>query len=282
MTRTTARGAGRRRPRWGQNFLVSVGIVERILEAAAKGACDGIVEIGPGRGALTAGLARIAPRLVAVEKDRLLAEELRERLADARNLEILEADALEVPWSELTDRAARGAEATPARVKLVANLPYDVGTPLVLDWLRACASDPRLGEAVVMLQAEVGARLAAPPRTKEYGALGALAQSTHVVERLLDVAPSCFSPAPRVWSRVVRLTRRVEPAFPLELWEERAAFVHLAFAHRRKQLAVSLAGSHGLGRDAWREALRAIGAREDARAEELSPAELAALAATVR
>jgi 16S rRNA (adenine1518-N6/adenine1519-N6)-dimethyltransferase len=168
-----------------------------------------------------------------------------------------------------------------ARVKLVANLPYDVGTAMVIAWLRACASEPRLGEAIVMLQAEVGARLAARPGTKEYGALGALAQSTHSVERVADVSPSCFSPAPKVWSRVVRLSRRATPAFPLERWEPHAEFLHAAFAHRRKQLAVSLAGARGLGRDAWREALLAIGHREEARAEDLSPEDLAALAANV-
>lgn len=261
-------GRHSRKPRWGQNFLVNEGACRRIVESAGDLSRSVVVEVGPGRGALTRLLATAASRVVALEIDPLLAAALREELGAA--VAVRDQDALAADWSALADEAAR-------EVVLVANLPYETGTPILSRWLEASARDPRLPRAVVMLQREVAQRVGAAEGSADYGVLGALARATHRVTKVMDVAPGSFRPAPKVWSRVIRLERRERPDFAPSERDAVTRLVHAAFAHRRKQVASALDGFMGRTREQWQSALRGV-AREDARAQDLSPADFAALA----
>ena len=287
----------RRKARWGQNFLVNVGAAERIVAAAGDLAGRGVVEVGPGHGVLTRLLAGRAARVIALEIDPALAAELSAELEPAiraHRVAIRLEDAVEADWIALGDDLRATPEAPAA---FVANLPYESGTAILGRWLAASAADPRLDPAVVMLQREVAERIAAQPSTKAYGALSVLAQATHRVRTVLDVAPGSFRPMPKVFSRVLHLKRRADPLFEPPERAAVEAFVHAAFAQRRKQLAVVLGspgartpgaeGAPGLegapgpeaapGREGWQRLLAESGHPPTARAEELTPAELVAL-----
>jgi 16S rRNA (adenine1518-N6/adenine1519-N6)-dimethyltransferase len=156
----------------------------------------------------------------------------------------------------------------------VANLPYEAAAPILLRWLEASCAEPRLARAVVMVQLEMARRLAAGPGSKDYGSLGALAQCTHEVAKVVDAAPGSFRPPPKVRSRVVELRRLECPRLDLKSWKSGADFIHAAFAKRRKQLATGLAGRAGLSRADWQRLLAERGKAPTARAEEMEPAEL--------
>jgi len=260
----------------GQNFLVNAGAARAIVDAARLEPGDRVLEVGPGRGALTRLLLERCARVVAVEIEAALAGELDAALGGER-LAVENADATRLDWERVHARAGSSAEA--GRLHLVANLPYDVATPILLGWIARSHDDPRLGRAVVMVQREVAERLCARPRGRDFGSLAALVRCTHDVERLFDLGPGSFRPRPAVHSRVVRLERRERPLLPAGAWSAHAAFVRRAFSQRRKQLAAVLAREGPLGREQWRAVLREIGRSEAARAEELSPEELVALAA---
>lgn len=268
-----------RKPRWGQNFLVNPGIAEAMVAALGDVAGRGIVEIGPGHGILTRRLLDRGARVIAVEIDPALADSLARTLGESKAFALLKADALDVRWADLVEAALAGASAP---VRLCASLPYESGTRILLDWLEASAADPRMPDAVVMLQAEVGERLVARPRTKAYGSLGAIAQATHAIRPVLVVSPGSFRPQPKIWSRILRLTRLDDPLFAPSDRQRHASFIQAAFAHRRKQLASDLAGQDGLARERWQELLVSIGHSARARAEELTPSDLVALSRAAR
>jgi 16S rRNA (adenine1518-N6/adenine1519-N6)-dimethyltransferase len=209
----------------GQNFLVDENVVERIVRAVAPRADETIVEIGAGRGALTARLIERTGRLVAVEYDRDLVPVLRERFGGRENFELVEGDALTEDFCALIAPARQG--------RVVANLPYYISTAILQRLIeqRRC-----LGEMVLMLQREVVERITAPPGGSERGFLSVLVEAYCEAEKLFDVAPGAFRPVPKVWSTVVRL--RVHPAMPVEvkdealLWQLSSA----GFAQRRKTI----------------------------------------------
>jgi 16S rRNA (adenine1518-N6/adenine1519-N6)-dimethyltransferase len=223
------------------------------------------IEIGPGPGGLTrALLLEGAGRVVAVEKDPRCREALAEIAAAAPGrLEVVEADALSVPLAQLG----------PPPRRIVANLPYNVGTALLIGWLQAIARDSRALESVtVMLQREVAARLVAPPGGKDYGRLAVLTQWLCTGRILFDVPPSAFVPPPKVMSSVVRLTPRPEPLAPASLGAlERVT--QAAFGQRRKMLRQAL---KPLGDPA--RLLAGTGIAETARAETLTVEDFCALA----
>jgi 16S rRNA (adenine1518-N6/adenine1519-N6)-dimethyltransferase len=254
----------------GQNFLTGTHYPERIVAAVSPGADETIIEIGPGHGALTGLLVAAGARVIAVELDRDLIAPLAARFAAAPNFRLIEGDALEVDFCRLV------APAAAARV--VANLPYYVSTPILrrLIAARAC-----LTEMTLMLQREVVERVTAGPGGKEYGFLAALVQFYCEAEKLFDVPPGAFRPAPKVWSSVVRLRVRAAPA--AEVGDE-AFFVELLsalFAQRRKTILNNLRaarGRLGVGDDARiAQALDASGLDARRRAETLSLAEVARL-----
>src|SRR5882672_12800895 len=187
--------------RFGQNFLVDRNVVERIIEAVRPQPDETIVEIGSGRGALTSRLLERAGRVVAIEFDRDLVPQLREQFANFSNLTVVEADALS------TDFCAIISPAASARV--VANLPYNIATAILQRLIeqRHCISD-----MVLMLQKEMVERITAPAGSSERGYLSVFVEAYCETEKLFDVAPSSFRPAPKVWSSVVRLKLQAHPA----------------------------------------------------------------------
>jgi 16S rRNA (adenine1518-N6/adenine1519-N6)-dimethyltransferase len=254
------------RKRLGQHFLLDLNLTRRIARAAAPLGEGTVIEVGPGPGGLTrALLLEGAARVVAIEVDRRAITALQD-LQDAApgRLDLLEADALEV------DLAGLGS---PPR-RIVANLPYNVSTALLVRWLHQAG---QIADMVLMFQKEVADRLAAMPRSKDYGRLSVLAQHVCIVQRLFDVAPSAFVPPPKVTSSVVRLTPRPvgDRLVDLAILERVTA---AAFGQRRKMLRRSLAG---LFADPA-SVLTGLGLRPTARAEELGVADFVRLAELLR
>jgi len=259
------------RPILGQNFLVSATAQAAIVEALGDVSARTVVEIGPGRGAITALLAGRARRLVAVELDRTLAAQLREQLAErgidsGHAVEVLEQDVLQTDFAAL-----RGDE--PEKLLVVGNLPYYITSEILLRLFRYACDVER---AVVMVQREVADRLAARPGTRDYGVLTVTAQMHARVEKLMTLPPGAFRPVPQVHSTVVRLT--MAPRYA-ELGVEPGAFlkfVRSCFAQKRKMLGKNLRNA---GFEAGRvaPALAACGIAAGARAEEVSVEGLARL-----
>jgi 16S rRNA (adenine1518-N6/adenine1519-N6)-dimethyltransferase len=247
----------------GQHFLLDLNLTRRIARAAAPLGAGVTVEIGPGPGGLTRALLEEgAARVVAIELDRRCIAALTELQAVyGTRLEVIEGDARDIDIPAL-------AAARPLRI--VANLPYNVASPLLVKWLREAQAYESL---TLMFQKEVAERLAAKPRTPAYGRLGVLAGWICEVRRLFDVSPRAFTPPPRVTSAVVQLVpRAAQPGAALfEAFEKVTA---AAFGQRRKMLRSSLAT---LGVDAA-ALLAAAAIVPTARAEELDVAQFATLA----
>ncbi len=221
----------RPRRRFGQHFLHDPAVLDRIVDAVAPQAGEHLVEIGPGRGALTRRLLEATGgTLDAVEIDRDLAALLRRELAGYPRFVLHEADALDFDYAALA--LVRGG-----RLRIVGNLPYNVSTPLIF---RLLANAPVIHDLHVMLQREVVARIAASPGTSDYGRLTIMLAPWVRAEVLFEVGPGAFQPPPRVWSSVVRLTVRRDPAFPVS--PHFGAVVTAAFSHRRKTLRNALRG----------------------------------------
>lgn len=246
----------RPRRRFGQNFLQDAHAIDRIVDAVRLEEGDRLIEIGPGRGALTAPLIERFGRLTAIEVDRDLAADLRRRFGDA--LTLIEGDVLEIPLE--------------GRFALVGNLPYNVSKPIAMRLFELRA---QLASAVLMFQREVADKLCARPGEAAYGALSVLLAHAFRIEPLLRLGPGSFRPRPRVDSTVTRWR-------PLETLLDDARATALrgllrpAFAHRRKRLASNLAAPFG-DREAAERALAACGLEPGARAEHVSPERYLAL-----
>ncbi len=250
--------------RLGQNFVHDANTVRRIVAAAGLTPEDVVLEVGPGLGSLTLALLGAVHRVLAVEIDPVLAGALPATVADrapghADALRVLTADALRVRYPEIVE-AAGGAEPT----VLVANLPYNVGVPVLLHLL---AELPSLRSGLVMVQAEVADRLAAEPGTASYGVPSVKATWFADVRRAGAVPRGVFWPVPNVDSGLVAFTRRPPPSTIDR--SEVFKLVDAAFAQRRKTLRNALAGWAGSAADAER-VLRAAGVDPRARAEQLT------------
>ncbi|HEY0969894.1 MAG TPA: 16S rRNA (adenine(1518)-N(6)/adenine(1519)-N(6))-dimethyltransferase RsmA [Gemmatimonadales bacterium] len=254
--------------RLGQHFLADRRVLERIADALALTGAETVVEIGPGRGALTDILAERAGRLVAIEVDRALAALLRERYAGRRNVEILEADVLTVDLAAV----AGGPHV------LAGNVPYYITTPILFHALRP----PMPERSVYLVQKEVADRIAAAPASADYGALSANVQAVAAAEVLFTVPPGAFRPPPKVDSAVVRLTPRVDRVVPPERQESYRKLVLAAFGLRRKQLRRVVRTVRGLGAEAAEDAIRRAGLEPDARPETLAPGDFARLLEALR
>ncbi len=248
------------RPRLGQHFLSSPRYRDRILAALDIGPDDLVIEIGPGRGAMTEALAGRAAKVVAIEVDAPLARQLQERLAGKPNVEILHADVLASDLAQIS--LSRGA----ARCAVFGNLPYYITSP-ILHHVLGFADAVRAMAFVV--QVEVAERLAAAPGSRAYGYLSVYVQlhaEPHIVFR---IPPGAFSPPPKVHSALVSLN--VCSRFPAGLEnrrEEFLRFIKRCFAQKRKNLLNNLGGAYG--RDRVAEALAAMQLPLTARAEELN------------
>ncbi|MGH6872334.1 MAG: 16S rRNA (adenine(1518)-N(6)/adenine(1519)-N(6))-dimethyltransferase RsmA [Rhizomicrobium sp.] len=253
----------------GQNFLLDLNLTRRIARAAGPLEGETTYEVGPGPGGLTrALLMEGAARVVAVERDERCLPALHE-IASAYpgRLEIVSGDALAL------DETALFA----GPVRIAANLPYNVGSALLVKWLTVEAWPPFWSSATLMFQREVADRLVAAPGSKAYGRLSVLTQWRARPKILFDVSPRAFTPPPKVTSAIVRLEPRVEPAAPARL-ADLEAVTAAAFGQRRKMLRQSL---KTLAPDT--EAfIRAVNLDPTARAETLSVADFAALARQLR
>jgi 16S rRNA (adenine1518-N6/adenine1519-N6)-dimethyltransferase len=212
--------------RLGQNFLIDPNIVRKIVAAADLSPDDTVLEIGPGRGALTEALSRAARRVVAVEIDSQLHRLLQEKHTDWPNVELVCEDALRYPL-----------EAVPTGTIVVANLPYYISTPLLFRLLEHRHRFPRL---ILMLQNEVADRLVAKAGSADYGVLSVMAQYAAEMTKVFRVSAQCFRPRPEVGSAVVLLRVKKETLLSPQEEPTFGELVKAAFAHRRKMLVNSL------------------------------------------
>lgn len=251
--------------RLGQNFLVDEDVVAAIVAAAAIEPGDAVLEIGPGIGTLTQGLAEAGAAVTAVELDARLVTVLGQTLAGYDNVRLVHGDILKVDISR---------EMTKEPYKVVANLPYYITTPILMRLLEQRLPVSLL---VTMVQKEVAERMVAKPGGKDYGALSVAVQYYTAPEIVFTVPPSAFIPAPAVESAVIRCAVRAVP--PVAVADERMFFrtVKAAFAQRRKTLANGLKAA-GLPPAAAAEVLAAAGIDGTRRGETLSLAEFAAVA----
>ena len=263
-------GRGRHPPalkKFGQHFLSDEKILNAIVDALAPTSADTVVEIGPGRGSLTDLLAARSGRVVAVEIDRALVAQLRDKYSDRKNVEIVEGDFLEF------DLRAVSRE----DFLLIGNVPYNITTPIVFRALEP----PIPRRSVFLVQREVAERMAAQEDTESYGALSVNVAAVAIVEQVLAVPASAFRPPPKVESAVVRLTPRVRPLVPVESLPAFRAFVQAAFGMRRKQMQRVLRTAKGFSSEQAAALLDRAGIDPSVRPEVLSPEKFAELFALI-
>ncbi|HET9775822.1 MAG TPA: 16S rRNA (adenine(1518)-N(6)/adenine(1519)-N(6))-dimethyltransferase RsmA [Gemmatimonadaceae bacterium] len=249
--------------KFGQHFLSDRKILTAIVDALAPTPSDTVVEIGPGRGSLTDVLAERAGRLVAVEIDRALAAQLRERYAGRSSVEIVEGDFLEL------DAAALAGD----DYLLIGNVPYYITTPIIFKALEP----PIPRRSVFLVQLEVAERLAAKEESESYGALSVNVAMVATVEQVLRVPAGAFRPPPKVESAVVRLTPKSQPLVPISELRGLRTFVQAAFGQRRKQMQRVLRAVRSLTPQQSLDVLGTVRIDPKERPENVSPHQWAAL-----
>jgi 16S rRNA (adenine1518-N6/adenine1519-N6)-dimethyltransferase len=258
--------------RWGQNFLVNPGAIDTIIRIFRPAPDDLVLEIGPGRGALTRRLAGRVARLAAIEVDPDLAAALQRDLepsGGAGRVRIVRGDVLRVDLEGLL-RDLGAAPGRPARA--IGNLPYNIASAVLL---RLLARRRLLSDLLLMVQREVAARILSPPGRKTYGGLSVLCQAQARVESVLRLRPGSFRPAPKVDSEMIRVTPL--PAAAPEDTGALAALLRAAFASRRQTLLNNLARRRGLGAAGAARLIREAGLEPGMRAEEVPVAGFLAL-----
>jgi 16S rRNA (adenine1518-N6/adenine1519-N6)-dimethyltransferase len=265
-----------KKARLGQNFLADQRAADKILDALGEVSDKLVVEIGPGKGALTDRLVQRAGRLIAIELDRMLATELRYKYSRFPNIEILEGDVLAIDFRTVLNRTIGPLNdlrpIKPSRARVVGNLPYYVTSDILL---RLFEFQEQFDLIVIMVQREVADRIAAKPGSRDYGLLSATAQLYCRVENLFTLPPGAFSPPPKVHSSVLRLT--VAPRFQ-ELQvptRDFISFLKAAFAMKRKTLVNNLKEDYP--QENIRAALAQAGVRADVRAEAVGLEQMASV-----
>ena len=257
--------------KFGQNFLIDGHVLDKIIAAAEVTKEDCVVEIGPGIGTLTQYLAEAARNVISIEIDKMLIPILQETLADYDNVTVINQDVLKTDLWELVREHNEGRP-----VKVVANLPYYITTPIIMNLFE---SRLPVSSVTVMVQKEVAQRMQAGPGTKDYGALSLAVQYFAVPYIAANVPPNCFMPRPRVGSAVIRLTRHEKP--PVEVADEQAMFqiIRASFNQRRKTLVNSLHNSPQISKtkEEILRALEQMGLSQTVRGEALALEQFAAL-----
>lgn len=257
--------------KFGQNFLIDGHVLDKIIAAAEVTKEDCVVEIGPGIGTLTQYLAEAARNVIAIEIDKMLIPILQETLADYDNVTVINQDVLKTDLWELVREHNEGRP-----VKVVANLPYYITTPIIMNLFEGRLP---VSSVTVMVQKEVAQRMQAGPGTKDYGALSLAVQYFAVPYIAANVPPNCFMPRPRVGSAVIRLTRHEKP--PVEVDDEQAMFqiIRASFNQRRKTLVNSLHNSPQISKtkEEILRALEQMGLSQTVRGEALTLEQFAAL-----
>ncbi len=260
--------------KFGQNFLIDEGVLRGIVESAGVTKEDHVLEIGPGIGSMTHYLCEEAAHVTAVEIDDKLIPILTDLMQGYDNFTLIHDDILKV------DLEALAKEAGGKAFKVVANLPYYITTPIVMELLEKKLP---IESITIMVQKEVAERMQAGPGTKAYGALSLAVQYYADAEIEMEVSPSSFLPPPQVSSTVIKLTPYEKP--PVEVEDEKLMFrlIRDSFNQRRKTLvnALSNGGGAGISKDAIRESILEIGEKENIRGEALSLAKFAELANAV-
>ena len=254
----------------GQNFLIDDNVIDKILAGARLSETDKIIEVGPGIGTLTREMGKTAKSVVAIEIDKTLIPILEETLADLENVEVVNEDILKVDVQGLIKEKLEGGP-----VKLVANLPYYITTPIVMKFLE---EDIPVTDIVVMVQKEVADRMNAKPSTKDYGALSVAVQYYCDTEIVAKAPRHMFVPQPKVDSIVIGLHVREEKKYEVDNEDIFFKTVKASFGQRRKTLLNSLGGLGFLTKDQIKEALQAANIDEKRRGETLSIEEFATLA----
>lgn len=247
--------------RFGQNFLIDSHVLDKIIAAAGISKEDCSLEIGPGIGTMTQALAEASGRVVAVEIDRNLIPILSETLSAYDNVHLVNADILSLNLQQFIAEESGGRP-----VKVVANLPYYITTPIIMGLFESHAP---IESITIMVQKEVAERMRAEPGSKDYGALSLAVQYYAYPEIVAQVPPNCFIPRPSVGSTVIKLTRYVQP--PVSPAEPDLMFrlIKAAFAQRRKTLTNALSAGLGIDKEQSSAALRSLGISEQIRGEAL-------------
>ena len=242
----------------GQNFLINEEIINQIIEKADVNKNDTIIEIGPGLGSLTAKLLENADKVIAIELDSNMSNILKERFCLYDNFELIENDVLKVNLNEIIEKYES--------VKVVANLPYYITTPIIMKLLEERL---KLKSITVMVQKEVGERFCAVPNSKEYGAITISINYYTKPQIIIDVPKENFEPMPEVDSCVIKLDVRNVP--PVELKNEKDFFnlIKAGFSQRRKTINNSLA-SMGISKEKIKNVLEKLGIDSKLRAENLT------------
>lgn len=254
----------------GQNFLLDDNIVRRIVDAAEVTENDLVIEIGPGVGTMTVELARRAGKVIAVEIDKRLIPAIKDNLSEFSNVDIINKDIMDVNINELREKTQT------SNVKVVANLPYYITTPIIMKLLE---EENDISLMVFMVQKEVAQRMIAAPGGKDYGALSVAVQYYTTPQKSFDVSPHCFIPQPEVDSTVIKLNVNKTP--PVKLIDKDFFFmtVKAAFGQRRKTLVNALYNFKGFQKtkEDIKEILIKLGINENARGETLSISQFAQL-----
>ncbi len=257
--------------RFGQNFLIDSHVLDKILRAAEIGEDDFVLEIGPGIGTLTQRLAAAAGKVTAVEIDPALIPILEETLQDFPNAEVVHGDILKVDLKKLAEEKSPGRP-----MKVVANLPYYITTPILMDLLEKRIP---IDSITVMVQKEVAKRMCVGPGSKDYGSLSLAVQYYAKPSIIASVPPNCFMPRPKVGSSVIQLKIYEKP--PVDVQDVQLMFqlIRASFNQRRKTLVNGLLNCEGLSiqKEEIQEALKECGFAENVRGESLYLEEFARL-----
>ena len=257
--------------KFGQNFLIDTHVLDKIIQSANITKDDMVLEIGPGIGTMTQYLAQAAGKVIAVEIDKNLIPILEDTLSGYDNVRVINEDVLKLDLKKLADEENNGKP-----VKVVANLPYYITTPIIMGLFEKHVP---LLSVTVMVQKEVADRMQVGPGTKDYGALSLAVQYYAEPYIVANVPPNCFIPRPGVGSAVIRLTRFQEP--PVKVKDEQLMFrlIRASFNQRRKTLQNGIANSGELSftKEEVAKALESLGISANIRGESLGLAEFAAL-----
>ncbi|MCI6059839.1 MAG: 16S rRNA (adenine(1518)-N(6)/adenine(1519)-N(6))-dimethyltransferase RsmA [Dorea sp.] len=257
--------------KFGQNFLIDTHVLDKIIRAAGITKDDMVLEIGPGIGTMTQYLAEAAGKVTAVEIDKNLIPILEDTLSEYDNVTIINEDVLKLDIRRLADDENQGRP-----IKVVANLPYYITTPIIMGLFE---NHVPMESITVMVQKEVADRMQTGPGSKDYGALSLAVQYYAEPYIVANVPPNCFMPRPRVGSAVIRLTCHKQP--PVEVKDEKLMFdiIRASFNQRRKTLANGLKNSDKLkySREEIEEAIQSLGKGASVRGEALTLEEFAAL-----
>ncbi len=259
------------RKKYGQNFLIDTNILKKIVDASCITEQDCVLEIGPGIGTMTQYLAKSAKEVIAVEIDRALIPILEDTLSGYDNVTIINEDILKLDIGRMVEEKNEGRA-----IKVVANLPYYITTPIIMGLLEGHVP---IESITIMVQKEVADRMQTGPGTKDYGALSLAVQYYTKPEIVAQVTPACFMPKPKVGSAVIRLARHEKP--PVDVDDEKLMFsvIRASFNQRRKTLVNGLANDPKLGisKEKALEVLETMGLPSTVRGEALSLKEFAQL-----